>query len=329
MGYANFVALIFSALIFWSCNDVNENDVNSEIIKHLFLETANGDEVEVELITSQDTLFNNLPYQYKTFDTFICKRLELTDTINTNKATRDYIKALLLANAVHRLFSFQFLGNYGYPLTPIACEGWNNLSDEKRFNIGNNNQQPIWCGDRALYFLSVLKKYTNIDGYAVSIKGVHTYPVIKLGKKYYIVDPYDPFVVINKTFEMVDYSELIANNNKNNVEVKRTKRIFGYSNHLVSQKLLNVINSCIDSNKTIDARIKVFLSANKESILKNVDICAYEESNWKGVIRKTTSEVNPIAIEIKRDHTYGNMLFSRFNKYYLGISCTAQAQNNN
>ena len=81
--------------------------------------------------------------------------------------------------------------------------------------------------------------------------------------------------------------------------------------------------------ENIDSRIKTFLSVNKESILKNVDTCSYEDSEWKGVIHKTTSGVNPIAVQIKRDPAFSNMLFSRFNKYYLGISCTAHVQNNN
>lgn len=334
MRYANFIAVIFAALFLFGCSDANQDHINAELIQHMFLE-RNDDEtdtkVEFEPADLQDTLSGNLPHQYKTFETFIRKQFELTDTINTNKATRDYINALLLADAVHRLFSFQFLGNHGYPLTPIACEGWNNMSDEERFNVGNSNQQPVWCGDRTTFFLSVLKKYTNINGYSVSIKGVHTYPVLKLGNKYYIVDPYDPFVVIDNALQIVDYSTLIAhkNNNYSNVVVRRTKRLFGYPNHLVSLKLLNIIKSYTDSNENIDSRIKAFLSVNKESILKNVDPCSYEDSEWKGVIRKTTSGVNPIAVQIKRDPAFSNMRFSRFNKYYLGISCTAYVQNNN
>lgn len=333
MRYIKFIPIVFAVMFLCCCDDDDKNHINALLIHHTFLERDHDGEIypvfTFEQTKPYDTLFTNMPYDFKSFNLFLNKQFDSIDTINTNKATRDYIKALFLADAIHRLFSFQFMGNHGYSPTPIAYPEWNEISDEQKFTVGNNNQQSIWCGDRTNFYLSLLKKTTGINGYSVSLPDIHTYAVLKIGNKHYIVDAYDPFIVMNKKNEVVDYATMIANkyNNKNNIEVIRTKRLFGYPNYLLSERFLHIINSQTGINKSVDQRLLSFLTKHKNTLLKNVDSCSYENIGGKGILRTTKSSINPYAIEIKRDKTFSTMLFSRFNKYYLGISCNANIDN--
>lgn len=304
-----------------NCNPVKVEQIDGNIVKAIFLPEIIkvGSLENIECTFDSTIQKNKIQYSLDSLMFNIAFVFKNIDTLNTNIATKQYIKALLLADLVHALFNFQFLGNLGGSFSNISIPNWNTKSIEECLVVSKSCNQSIWCGDRNIFYLNLLKKTVGVDGYLVSLNNIHSYPIIFLKTGVYIIDSYDPFIVFGENNKVVNFSSIV--NGANDYYILRTKRYFGFPNYLISNNLVNQINSYSINNFPIEKKVELFINGNKESFLKQVDKCSYEIFNKKGILRKTDCEINPYAIQLIENRISKPLSLNRFKKYYLGINC--------
>lgn len=190
------------------------------------------------VVLQKDTLKYNISNTFEKSFSLLKLELSKIDTITSNKETKDYIKSIIIADYVYAAFSFQFLGpKLGMAKDASFIKNWNKTSIKSCFNLANKNQYAVFCGERTLFYNRLITHLLNLKTRQTSIKGIHTFPIIKIGDKEYIIDPYDPFVAVdtlNKT--VLDYNSIL-NKQYKSLKPIRTKRLFGSSRMLISDKL--------------------------------------------------------------------------------------------
>lgn len=315
------IFLFFVTLIGVNCNTFKDEQINGGVLKSIFLpEIAKVGSLEnLECTFDSVVMKSNALYSFDSLMLNIDFVLKNIDTLNTNIETKQYIKVLLLAEWVHALFNYQFLGNLGGSSTNISIPNWGTKSIKECLAAGNSCSHSIWCGDRNVFYLKLLKKMVGVDGYIVSINNIHTYPIVFLKAGVYIIDSYNPFIVFGENNRVVNFSSIV--NRVSNYTILRTKRSFGFPSYLISNNLVNQINNYSVNNFPIEKKLELFIKGNKESFLKQVDRCSYEIFNKKGILRKTHCETNPYVIQLIDNRISKPLSLTRFKKYYLGINC--------
>ncbi len=138
-----------------------------------------------------------------------------------------------------------------------------------------NNHLAVYCGDRTDFYCRLVDSLLKLKTITVNINGVHTFPLVRIGQKDYIIDPHDPFVLSDSsTGRVISYSG-VMNPDVKRVHVTRTKRTFGDSRELISRPLIQHIskkqNPC-DVAKYVKRLADEYLQAKKTNTLTDVHL---------------------------------------------------------
>ncbi len=182
-----------------------------------------------------DTLYSNLPYSYSEGIAELTDYFQAIDSSGIHPNGALYLKAMAVADFVFAAFSYRFMGDEtGMANDSSAIRKWNQLSLSECFDLGNNNYSAVYCGDRTDFFCRLSDSLLQLETEVISIDGIHTFPLSVINGQRYLIDPYDPFTVINSENKMVlDYDQ-IQNIPPAKIKVIRSARIFGCSRELIS-----------------------------------------------------------------------------------------------
>lgn len=320
--------LLMYLFILVSCGR-NNNEVNYKAVKFFFIDSnlVKIDDIKdtLSLTVSFDTLKCNQNLNYNQALDILRNKFFQIDNMPENISTIKYLKALYLSEFVYASFSFQFLGyQLGKTNHQIAIENWNNMPLEKCYNMGNSNLVPVWCGDRTSFYIRLLDSLLGIKANSVSIKNIHTFPLVNIGNRRFIFDPYDPFVVFDSLKSRVlDYdeaSEYFLSNNP--IKIQRTKRTFGVSNELVSNDLAKDILAVSKNEKQdFSQKLIFYFKKNKAVFLKRFNKCTFEMHAKNGVIYQSNLKEDKFILHLSDKLNNLPMNTNRFKKYYYGIDC--------
>lgn len=187
-----------------------------------------------------DTLFQNYPFTYQEALVEIKNAFDAIDSTSYNLATRQYIKALTLADFVFAIFSFRLLGDEdGIKNDTIVVEDWDKLTLSECYDIGNQNFAALYCGERSSFFRrlcdTLLQLPTKEQNFS---SGFHIYPLVNIQGVYFLIDPYSPFLVYDKLTQLILPYDSFFSVQESHVKIERSSRMFGCSRELVSKPLL-------------------------------------------------------------------------------------------
>ncbi len=228
-----------------------------------------------------DTLLRNLPYSYDEAILQIKQEFTHIDSLNTNKATKEYLKSLVLADFTYATFSFQFLGpKFGLATDSTYLSilaGWDTMALSSCYDLGNLNITSLYCGQRTSFYLRLVDSLLGIKGAPVVVPyGVHIFPVITLSNGRYVMDPYDPFVICDSTKQtVISYSQLLCGKNDGNFVPIRSARLFGTSRQLFSARYVSMLR---DSSGAVDkgcfcCMLKNYLAINEAKLVGSITPC--------------------------------------------------------
>jgi hypothetical protein len=319
---------LFCFIILISCSE-NRPALNSGPIKLYFIDTNDLENKSTvnQLTTrvSNDSINSNLKFDYCKAVSFLQNKFYQIDSCSENESTKKYLKVSILAEFVYASFSFQFFGEKsGKTSHRVAIKNWDKLPLDVCYNIANNNLLPVWCGDRTTFFIRLLDSLLSIKAKAISIKNIHTFPLVSIGQRRFIFDPYDPFIIFDSSLsEILDYDQvqkLVLK--KDAYKVTRTKRLFGFANELISQQLafdiLNVPNKKVSD---FSQKLDYYLFINKSNLFKGIEMCSFETFNRTGMIHPCNLKNDKYVISLVDNLNNKPMNLNHFKKYYLGINC--------
>jgi hypothetical protein len=194
-----------------------------------------------------EALAQNLPYSYDEAIRIIKKMFAPVDQKPISYQAKQYIKALICADFVYAAFSYHYFGDdAGFADDTVLNSGWDSMPLNACYNIGNNNRKAVYCYERASFYLRLVKTLMGVNGKILSKDGVHSFPVLSIAdnqgnSRPYLIDPYDPFVIIQTGDSVIP----VFNQNINlpaPVEIYRTRRAFGESRLLVSKQMISSLS---------------------------------------------------------------------------------------
>jgi hypothetical protein len=321
--------IIIIYLIFLvSCGKTNY-EINSNLIKNTFIDTSQviTQDIKNDLFATMsiDTLRFNQNLTYNQALNILRNIFMQIDSTSENIETKTYLKALYLTEFVYASFSFQFLGSQlGKTNHQIAIQNWDKMPLENCYNMGNTNLVPVWCGDRTSFYIRLLDSLLGIKATSVSIKNVHTFPLVNIGNKRFVFDPYDPFVIFDSLkMRVMDYDEALKYFlNNNSINIIRTKKTFGVSNELVSNDLAKDILAISKNEKQdISQKLIFYFKKNKAVFLKRFNKCTFDLHNKNGKIYLTNLKEDKFILHLSDKLNNLPMNTNRFKKYYYGIDC--------
>lgn len=318
--------LLMYFLLLVSCKN---DKINNQYIKKIFIDSSNlengATRNELKTVCSTDTLKCNQNLSYDQALTKLRNTFVQINTLNENENTKTYLKALLLSEFVYASFSFQFLGSdLGETSHQVSIDNWDKMNLENCYNLGNNNLVPVWCGDRTTFYIRLLDHLLGIKAAAISIENIHTFPIVNIGKRRFIFDPYDPFIIFDSlTMTVMDYDEAFKYYlNDSPLKILRTKRSYGFPNELISNKLTNnILGFSKHEKQDISQKLKIYLIKNKANFLSRVNACVFETYSKSGIIYQTNLKEDRYIIHLENNLNNIPMNVNRFNKYYFGKDC--------
>jgi len=316
------IVSIFTILIS-SCIKSNNEEINTKIVKEYFFLNNNLNFLDsniIVLIKSSDTVVLNLNNSFEKSLLFLKSKFFSIDLIKANLETRNYIKALLLAEFVYASFSIQIL-SYDKCSHSDSVYNWNKMSLKEQFDFGNNNTQPIWCGDRTSFYIKLLDSLLCLKSSSLSIKNIHTFPLVHLKTGDYIIDPFDPFVVLNeKQDSIINYRGISNNKYFINYIALRTNRIFGNKNEIISRKFVIKLMNEVNIGKSFCDKLNFYLE-NNDSFNKNYLKWSLEPFNKNGTVYSIVNGNYSFIIKYHDNKNNAIMNINHFKKFYFGIDC--------
>ena len=247
------VIMYFLLVLLSSCNRrnaeekraINLNDLNTYI--DTLRATCHFPEPDFASCNDpKDVLIQNLPYTYDEAIKILGQKFTEIDSQQSDRRTRQLAKTLVCADFVYASFSYRYLGDViGINNDTSLAGKWDSLPLSVCYELGNKNFKAVYCEERARFFLRLVKKLLDIDGHMVSIPGAHSFPVVLVkgdgdkGKPY-LVDPFDPFIVVRKGSKELLYFGP-SQSSPDELEIHRSKRVFGDTRVLVSKPLLEAL----------------------------------------------------------------------------------------
>jgi hypothetical protein len=315
-------------ILFISCTNKNQ-EPNAGKCKSVFIASPisinNSKDNALNISYKNDTFNYNQAANFNQAIAILKSKFNAFDKLNEHEATKIYLKSLLLSEFVYAASSFQFFGSmHGKSSHDIAFKNWNKLPLTICYHIANNNLQPLWCGDRTTFYIRLLDYLLGIKATEVSIQNVHTFPIVNIGDKRFIFDPYDPFIVFDSSLtRIIDYDELLENAKKNNnLTVLRTKKTFGFANELVSNDLaFAVLCHQNKNNNDFSKKLRNYIHANKAKLLQGVNKCSFETIDRKWIIYPANLKYDKYVIRVIDNLNNAPMNLNHFRKYYLDINC--------
>lgn len=316
-------------IFYTSCKEQKPNTIDVELIKKIFIESnfkylkSNSNDFNFEFVN--DTIFSNNSNQNidDALKSLTDKYLHV-DTINTNIETKQFVKSLLLAEWIYANFNFQFLGpRLGLTDTISANINFMSSNSQLCYQAGNTNQMAVWCGDRSNLFTRLADSILHLKSEIISIEKIHSFPVVTIAQKKYIIDPYDPFVLFNQDKnKIIDYEFYKSNPDSINLSAIRTKRNFGTSGELVSKSLYKMmqINYNVEG-ADIGLLIRNYLKTNLQFFSSFNDTCKSEPFVTERKVYPVYSKTNAFVLHSPKNALPHEIKKTRLHKYYLGIDC--------
>ncbi len=316
--------LLLSLFILTSCSTVNsfEKDIILDGLKLVKVD----EELYVDLIQQaeffdlKDTLKQNINLSWSEANQKIKIYFNQIDDLTVQKEYKLLLKSAIISDFVFAIFSNQFLGsNIGRWSPPSNFQEFNKLSLEERFRIANTNQSIYSCGEMSVFFNDLVKRYMNVDIDLISIPNYHTFPVVTLSNRRYIIDPYDPvFIFDNK--QLVSYDDLLLKQYKD-LSFYRTPRLFGHSHDLVSVAFYdNLIAEY--GNMSFANLLRNFVDMEKTNAISLNTLTCYQLSFQDSILYQ------PVNIHGAKYATIQNVRMSRYLinedvvlRDYLGETC--------
>ena len=316
------VILFISAILYLKIYKINSQAIDLQVVNKSILNN-NEEEPNFEISTlkkalsQRDTIKYNISNTFEESISLLKSELIKVDTITSNRETKDYIKSLIIADYVYAAFSFQFLGSkLGMAEDASSIKNWDTISIKTCFDLGNKNQYAVFCGERTTFYNRLIEKLLRLKTRQTSVQGVHTFPIIIIGGKDYIIDPYDPFVAVDTLNKAVLDYNLILKKQYKSLKPIRTKRIFGSSRMLISKKLH-------DNLKNTYGKINLARMLDRYLIENDRYLSAYKPKNYELPIEKTKkitmilNNKNIFAVNIN-GRIDGNLITEKdFYKYYI------------
>jgi hypothetical protein len=319
--FISIILLLFIAtILYYKQQKIDYKIVNESVLYNNQEKTNSEIHILKYEFSQKDTLKYNLRNTFEESDSLLKSELAKIDRIASNRETKDYIKSLIIADFVYAAFSFQFLGpKLGMAQDASVIKNWNKITIKNSFDLGNKNQYAVFCGQRTIFYNRLIERLLKLKTKQVSIKGVHTFPIVIIGGKDYIIDPYDPFVAIDTLEKTVlDYNSIIEKHYKS-LKPIRTKRIFGSSRMLISEKLYGEFKKTY-GKMNLDSMLKRYLIDNEQYLSK------FKPKNFETPLEKTKkiqlvlNNKNIFAININ-GRIDGNLITEKdFYKYYTESS---------
>lgn len=139
--------------------------------------------------------------------------------------SRQLQELYLLADFLFHSVGFEFLGGQTQPVSDPLSILLQSIHDSC----------TLQCEERSQLMIQICQRSFGIKGRMVIIPGHHSYPVFTIGKKEYIIDPYDPLYFLSPLdHHILTWEEL---HQSNNYIIVRTRRHYGPSKELISRNL--------------------------------------------------------------------------------------------
>lgn len=192
-----------------------------------------------------DTLFENYPFSFLEALEEIQIVFRAIDTTNYNLETRQYLKALTLADFVFAISSFRLLGDDdGIRNDTFIIDSWHDLPLSVCYDIANQNFAALYCGERTDFFRRLCDTLLQLPTEEINfMDGFHIFPLVNIQGVHFLIDPYSPFIVYDvHTLLMLPFDSVFVKN-EYDIKIERSNRIFGCSRELVSTPLLKEIST--------------------------------------------------------------------------------------
>lgn len=139
--------------------------------------------------------------------------------------SRQLQEVYLLADFLFHSIGFEFLGGQTQSVTDPLYILRQSIHDSC----------TLQCEERSELMLEICQRSFGIRGRLVNIPGHHSFPVFTIGKKEYIIDPYDPIYFLSPVDDhILSWGEL---QEKKEYILVRTARKYGPSKELISKDL--------------------------------------------------------------------------------------------
>ncbi|HRG87895.1 MAG TPA: hypothetical protein PLW44_02680 [Chitinophagales bacterium] len=281
---------------------------------------------EAACIDPTDTLHSNLPYQYEQALGILQYHFTKTDSLYIPVASRQYIKALIVADFVYAAFSYQFLGPE-LGLANQSTQQWDTVALEHFYQAGNTNQTAFYCTERTNFYLRLVDTLLGLKGQSVSVQQVHTFPVVQIAGNSYIIDPYDPFVIYDTTTKTIAPYSITQNNRQiHNTIPIRTKRLFGNTRLLLSDSFIKKLKaeSKTKCGQCTCELLQNYLAKQSDTIKTYIRPCfqAPEPPLFTTIKHTPTGGPNAYAIEMHGRVDGQLSSCTDIIRYYSGIDCT-------
>lgn len=201
--------------------------------------------------------------------------IDSIENLSFNPNTRTYLKCLALANFTSTLFSGQFMGSkIGLSGHKISIPNWEVMSLRQQYDAGNNNQFPVWCGDRATFYRQLVDTLLGIQSNEVSIKGIHTFPLVPIGGQEYIFDPFDLLIPLDTIQKKVLDYESLKTKSFQSLVICDVKRQYGKCVELISDSFYSMLKDKYGKKDTsLCSMLNRYLQAEGDVILQQATIC--------------------------------------------------------
>lgn len=158
------------------------------------------------------------------------------DDSTCNATTKQYIKCLVLADLVYAAFSSQYSGGVLDTISYTRSYAENDHLSAY-YAQGNSNDFAVNCDGRTNYFIKLVDTLLGIKAYPVSVKNIHTFPLVVIGGSKYLIDPSNPAALIDADDKnLIDFDRFVSRDYKT-LSILPTGRIFGSSRDLVTHFL--------------------------------------------------------------------------------------------
>lgn len=322
-------------LFFWiilsiaSCKTNRHNEINAGIIKQIFVDSnytyENNISQKFDFKFCNDTVYkNNKEERIENALNELIDRCLVIDKLNTNIETKQYAKSLLLAEWVHGTFNYQFLGpDIGLAETLPSVVNFNTTNLNNCYQLGNSNTMALWCEDRSNLFVRLIDSLFKLPSKMISVKPTHIFPIVKIADKYYIIDPYDPFILFNEDQDaIIDYELFKSNPDSLKVKAIRSSRSFGNAGELLSKRFYKLLRNNF-SNQTSDVgnMIATYLKTNQDFLSTFNDNCTSEPFIMSRKVFPLLSNTNALLLCSSKNSLPQEIKKTRLFKNYLGLDC--------
>lgn len=317
--------LLFILLV--SCSEQKSSTIQTDVLKATFLKSSTVQNAEtISFSTFSDTIFANQPTKHPAdfLEPLLAKCKKIDAKKNYTVATKQYIKALLLAEYLYASCNSQFLGpQIGLAPQALSQTKFNRAGLHARLNAANHNEVAVWCADRAQLYKQLAKQLFNLPIRIINNTPTHVFSLVQIANKWYIIDPFDPFLLLAKgQTELLDYESLKHSKRlqQQQIVALRTKHSFGNTAELISQRFYDFLQKSDPIQKQAIAVLLLnYLRVNKDQLFAQADCCTYENAYKLYEIYPVKSSQNAFLL---RSSVPGALPRKRLLKMYFGISCT-------